>query len=143
MKFNFGFKYWVAILIIVILLGLGISSIISSIVAEIIRREEKKEYKKVFLDLFRVNMSTGFGLALVICFLFTIKKEYYFNIELLILGALSVSGILSFLETKNFYNLLIGFGGSMIYPIMVWIVLQVIKLIKYLNSKGEVIEEES
>jgi len=143
MKFYFGFKYWFAVFIIVILLGLALSSIISSIVAEIVRKEEKKEYKKVFLDLFRVNLPTGFGLALVICFLFTIKKEYEFNIELLVLGSLSISGIISFLETKNFFNLLIGLGGSLFYPIMVWITLQIIKLIKYLSSKRDVVKEES
>ena len=143
MKFYFGFKYWFAVFIIVILLGLALSSIISSIVAEIVRKEEKKEYKKVFLDLFRVNLPTGFGLALVICFLFTIKKEYEFNIELLVLGSLSISGIISFLETKNFFNLLIGLGGSLFYPIMVWITLQIIKLIKYLRSKRDVVKEES
>ena len=150
MKFYFGFKYWFACFIIVILLGLGFSSIISSIVAEIIRKEEKMEYKKVFLDLFKVNMPTGFGLGLVCCFLFTIKKEYQFNIELLVLGALFMSGLLSFIETKDFVNFLLGIGGSLIYPVMVWVVKEIIKLVKYLQEKygkkkpdGEQSEENS
>lgn len=140
MKFYFGFKYWLTVFLIVILLGLGLSSLISSIVAEIISKEEKMKYKKVFLDLFRVNMPTGFGLALVLCFLFTIKKEYGFNIELLILGSLFISGVISFLETKNVFNLLIGAGSGLGYPVLVLMIKKIIELIKKLQGKK--VEEE-
>ena len=136
MKFNFGFKYWFGILIIVFLLGLGISSIIASILAALIKKKEKKKYNEIFLDMFKVSMPTGYGMALVICFLFTLKKEYNFDISLLVLGSLFMSGIISFFETKNGLNLLIGSGSSLFYPILAFITKSIIKFVKYLRSNN-------
>ena len=123
-----SFKFWFLCFIIMILLGLSINAILTSIVTAIVLKNEKESFGKLYQNIFKINLSTGFGLSLALCLLYSVKKIYNYNIEIILLGTLFISGLISSIETKSGLNFLVGCSAliyPLIYSLIVWIILKI------------------
>jgi len=114
------FKYWFFCFLVILLGGIALNFLLSIIITPIIMKNEKEKFKKLYFEVFKAYLPTSFGIVLSIILLYSIKKIYHFDIELLLLSTIFISAIVSAIETKGFYNVIVCVF-VFLYPIIVYL----------------------
>jgi len=111
---NYGFWRWIGIFFVGLLIGVAVGLALAGILYGI--RANDPENKLTFQKAVEKTILSGIYFGLTCSLLYVLAKKYGYNLELLILSAILLAGILASIGTAIPWQSLIGIGIVIIVP---------------------------
>lgn len=111
---NYGFWRWIGIFFVGLLIGVAVGLALAGILYGI--RANDPENKMTFQQAVEKTILSGIYFGMTCSLLYVLAKKYEYNLELLILSAILLAGILASIGTSIPWQSLTGIGIVLIYP---------------------------
>lgn len=111
---NYGFWRWIGIFFVGLLVGVAVGLVLAGILYGI--RANDPENKMTFQQAVEKTILSGIYFGMTCSLLYVLAKKYEYNLELLIMSAILLAGILASIGTAIPWQSLIGIGIVLIYP---------------------------
>ena len=111
---NFGFWRWIGIFFVGLLIGVAVGLALAGILYGI--RMNDPENKLTFQKAVEKTILSGIYFGMTCSLLYVLANKYDYNLELLILSAILLAGILASIGTSIPWQSLISIGIVLIYP---------------------------
>ena len=111
---NYGFWRWIGIFFVGLLIGVAVGLALAGILYGI--RMNDPENKMTFQQAVEKTILSGIYFGMTCSLLYVLATKYEYNLELLILSAILLAGILASIGTSIPWQSLISIGIVLIYP---------------------------
>ena len=111
---NYGFWRWIGIFFVGLLIGVAVGLALAGILYGI--RMNDPENKLTFQKAVEKTILSGIYFGMTCSLLYVLATKYEYNLELLILSAILLAGILASIGTSIPWKSLISIGIVLIYP---------------------------
>ena len=111
---TYGFWRWIGIFFVGLLIGVAVGLALAGILYGI--RANDPDNKMTFQQAVEKTILSGIYFGMTCSLLYVLAKKYKYNLELLILSAILLAGILASIGTSIPWQSLISIGIVLIYP---------------------------
>jgi hypothetical protein len=111
---TYGFWRWIGIFFVGLLIGVAVGLALAGILYGI--RANEPDNKMTFQQAVEKTILSGIYFGMTCSLLYVLAKKYDYNLELLILSAILLAGILASIGTSIPWQSLISIGIILIYP---------------------------
>lgn len=111
---TYGFWRWIGIFFVGLIIGIAVGLALAGILYGI--RANDPDNKMTFQQAVEKTILSGIYFGMTCSLLYVLAKKYEYNLELLILSAILLAGILASIGTSIPWQSLIGIGIVGIYP---------------------------
>ncbi len=132
---QYGIGKWIGIFFISIIVGVAVGIALAGIIYGI--RVKNPDNNLTFKKAVEKTILCGIYFGITCGLLYVLAKKYGYNLELLIMSAILLAGILSSIGTSIPWQSLVGIGIVVIFVIIKLIYLSIKKYLEKKNNKNK------